>query len=156
MDKTAEIWSRSTGAEFLRAMSEGKVPVPPHAAFVGLAVRAVGEGRIEMAWSPGEPLRNPGGMVHGGYIAMVLDDTAALSCSTLADRYRPMLTLYLHLDFIRPVVACETYALIGEVAHAGAARLVADARIVSAAGKLHARATGSFLPNQAFDPTRPA
>ena len=67
-----------------------------------------------------------------------------------------MLTLYLHLDFIRPVVACETSALIGEVAHAGAARLVADAWIVSAAGKLHARATGSFLPNQAFDPTRPA
>ena len=115
-----------------------------------------GEGTASFRLTPQEFHYNPIGMVHGGYIAMVLDDTAALSCSTLADRYRPMLTLYLHLDFIRPVAAGDSYALIGEVAHAGATRLVADARIVSAAGKLHARATGSFVPNQAFDPTRSA
>jgi len=56
----------------------------------------------------------------------------------------------------RWVESRQTYALIGEVAHPGAARLGADARIESSAGKLHARATGRFLPNQAFDPTRPA
>jgi hypothetical protein len=38
--------------------------------------------------------------------------------------------------------------------HAGNARVLADARITGPEGKLVARASGSFTPNTAFDPTR--
>jgi len=150
----AEIWANSTGAEFLQAIARGEVPSAPHAADVGLAVRTASPGHVELSWLPVPRLMNPAGIVHGGYIAMVLDDAAGLSCVSLGDRFRPMLTLDLRIDFLRQVSAGTAYRAFGEVVHAGKARTLADARIVGPDGKLIARASGAFLPNMAFDPTR--
>ena len=154
MEEFAEIWARSSGAELLLAMAQGRVPVPPHASHVGLKLLTVDSGRLEMAWKPGAPLLNPGGTVHGGYVSMVLDDAAGLSCATLEERFRPMLTLDLQIDFFKPVFVGQDYRLHGTVVHRGSLRSVADARIVTPDGKTLARARGSFTPNQSFDPTR--
>jgi uncharacterized protein (TIGR00369 family) len=143
------LWEKSTSAEFLTAMARGEVPVPPHSADVGLVVASASPGRVELLWRPPPRLANPAGIVHGGYVAMALDDAAGLSAASLADRFQPMLTLELHIYFVRGVRPGETYRAIGEVVHAGKARILADARLVQSDDKLIARASGSFTPNAA-------
>jgi uncharacterized protein (TIGR00369 family) len=153
MDSFSEVWGRTSAVELLREMAAGNVPPPPHTLHIGLTIAAVETGRIEMVWLPTASLLNPGGVVHGGYVAMALDDAAGLSCATLGDHFRPMLTLGLRIDFVRPVRAGRRYRLIGEVAHTGGTRCIADARVLDG-DKLMARASGSFVPNQSFDPER--
>jgi uncharacterized protein (TIGR00369 family) len=150
----ADLWERSTGVEFLLAIARGNVPHPPHTKDVGLSIETVSPGRLELSWQPPSRLTNPAGIVHGGYIAIALDDASGLSCASLGDRFRPMLTLDLHVDFVRPVRPETRYRAIGEVVHAGSTRTIADARILDSDGKLIARASGTFTPNRAFDPTR--
>jgi uncharacterized protein (TIGR00369 family) len=150
----SELWARSTGVEFLLAIAQGRMPPAPHALDIGLTIDAVASGRLELSWRPTPRLTNPAGIVHGGYIAMALDDASGLSCASLGERFRPMLTLDLRIDFVRPVRPGETYRAIGEVVHAGNARVLADARMTGPDGRLVARASGSFTPNTAFDPTR--
>lgn len=59
--------------------------------------------------------------------------------------------------FLNPVAAGRDYQLVGEVVHRGSICYVADARVVTPDdGKTVTRASGSFIPNQSFDPTRPA
>jgi len=154
-DSFADLWARLSGAELLQEMADGLVAPPPHAIHVGLSISSVGSGQIECAWRPPAEVCNSAGDVHGGYLAMVLDDAAALACTTLGDRYRPMLTLSLNLDFMRTVQAGETYRVAGVVIHPGRRRMIADAEIIDRESRLLARATGSFTPNAAFDPTPP-
>ncbi len=153
-ESIADFWARSTAAEFLAAISQGRVPPAPHTTDVGLTIAAVEPGRIELSWRPTPRLTNPAGIVHGGYISIALDDACGLSCVSLGDRFRPMLTLDLRLDFVRPVSPGVAYRAVGQVIHPGKIRMLADARIESPDGKLVARASGSFTPNRAFDPAR--
>jgi uncharacterized protein (TIGR00369 family) len=150
----ADVWGQSTGTEFIRAIAEGRVPQMPHAVDVGLRVVDVSPGRIELAWRPPVRLTNPAGIVHGGYIAIALDDAAGLSCVSMAERFRPMLTMDLRIDFIRPAMPDVTYRALGEVVHPGKTRMLADARLVAPDGKIVARASGAFTTNKAYDPTR--
>jgi uncharacterized protein (TIGR00369 family) len=138
----------------LAAIAEGRVPQAPHAADIGLAVAAVAPGRVELTWRPPARLANPAGIVHGGYLAMALDDAAGLSCVSLGDRFRPMLTLELRIDYLRAAAPDVVYRAVGEVVHAGKTRVLADARVLDVDGKALARATGTFVPNRNFDPTR--
>lgn len=153
-ESLVELWERSTGVEFLLAIAQGRAPRPPHTIDVGLTIETVTPGRVELSWLPPGRLTNPAGIVHGGYVAIALDDASGLSCASLGHRFRPMLTLGLSVDFVRPVRPEVRHRAVGEVVHAGNTRMIADARIIDPEGKLVARASGTFTPNRAFDPSR--
>jgi uncharacterized protein (TIGR00369 family) len=148
----AGVWARLSGAELLQQVADGHLPVPPHAAQIGLSIARVQPGRVELDWEPTSAVRNLAGDVHGGYLAMVLDDAAGLACASLGERFRPMLTLSLHIDFLRPVRSGVRYTATGVVIHPGRSRLVAEADITGPEGQRLARGSGSFSPNLAFDP----
>jgi uncharacterized protein (TIGR00369 family) len=148
-------WAKLSGLELVREMAAGRQPSTPHAVHVGMSISAAQPGRVELAWRPTAAVSNPGGSVHGGYVAMVLDDAAALACATLGERFRPMLTMSLHIDYLRPARPGAAYVATGTVIHAGRSRLIADAEIVDGEGRPLARATGSFVPNGSFDPGSP-
>jgi len=150
-DTFASLWPVLTGEE-MRQMADGRVPMPPHALHAGLAIERVEPGRVALDWRPPAAVSNPAGAVHGGYLAMALDDAAALACASLQDRFRPMLTLNLNLDFLRTVQVGEVYTVTGAVVHSGRRRIVAEAEVTGADGRGHARGTGSFAPNAGFDP----
>ncbi|GAA2832150.1 PaaI family thioesterase [Crossiella cryophila] len=145
------LWERSTGEQMLVAMADGRAPLPRHAVPIGLSLREVVRGRVTLRWKPTEDACNSAGQVHGGYLAMVLDDAGAMSCVTLTDRYRPMLTMSLHIDYLRPVLAGVEYVATGVVVHPGKRRMLADAEITDAQGRRVARASGSFTPNLSYN-----
>ncbi|MCO1581888.1 PaaI family thioesterase [Crossiella sp. SN42] len=145
------LWAQLTGEQMLVAMADGRARMPRHAEPIGLSLREVVRGRVSLRWKPSEQACNSAGQVHGGYLAMVLDDAGAMACVTLADRYRPMLTMSLHIDYLRPVLAGAEYVATGVVVHPGQRRMLADAEITDAQGRRVARASGSFTPNLSFD-----
>jgi uncharacterized protein (TIGR00369 family) len=155
MDDIKQKWSTSSGLEFLEAIAAGRVPLFAQLGTLGIELLSVRPGHVELGWRPTPAMCNASGAaVHGGYIAMVLDDAAGLSCASLTERLWPLFTLELRLDYFRPVQPGRDYRIISDVMHRGSSRFVADARLLQAEGELLARACGSFVPNQRFDPTQ--
>lgn len=120
---------------------EGRAPLPPAAATLGLEVVAVDpdEGTIELAFAAREDFTNPVGNVLGAFVAAMLYDTVgpALLATLEPDEFQSTLTLA--VDFIRPVRAGRLSARgrvvhrVGDIAfleaslHDGAGTLIATA-----------------------------
>ncbi|WP_232835690.1 PaaI family thioesterase [Actinocorallia populi] len=147
----AELWDTLTGAELIRAIGEGKFPqVTDVSDYIGQVIVGAEPGRVELAWTPDVKLCNPGGTVHGGFIATILDNAVCLAASSLGDVFVPQLTLNLNIDYLRAVQAGETYRVIGTVTHAGRSRTVSAATLFDARDRACAAATASVTGNQIF------
>ncbi|WP_245627875.1 PaaI family thioesterase [Actinomadura oligospora] len=148
----ARMWDELSGAELIQAMADGAFPhvsqVDEH---LGMEFRSAESGLIAVGWTPGEHLCNPGGIVHGGYVAMILDNAVCLAGSSTCEHFMPMLTLNLNVDYLRPVQAGVPYTVTGTCVHPGRTRMVANAAITDADGRVFAQASASVLPNRAFD-----
>lgn len=150
-EEAAALWNTLSGAEFIRAMRDRRLPeISAISEYIGQSVADADPGRVEIAWSPGEKLCNPGGIVHGGYIAMILDNAVCLAASSTMDRFTPMLTLNLNVDYLRAVRADETYTVTGTCVHPGGTRMVSNAVLADAGGRPLAQASASVIPNKAF------
>lgn len=148
------IWQETDAAGFLMAVGQGLVPASPHQEHTGLRIADARPGHVELEWRPEIHICNRAGIVHGGYLAIVLDDAAGLAGASLGERFVPMLTMDLRIEYIRPALPDQDYRAIGTVVHAGRTRIIADARVEDAEGRMLARASGSFTPNRAFLPER--
>lgn len=149
-----DLWERTDAVGFLNGIIEGDVPRSPHQEHVGLSIMKVDAGRVELEWVPPERILNRAGIVHGGYLAIVLDDAAGLAASSLGERWVPMLTMDLRIEYIRPAQPHVRHVAIGTIVHSGRTRRIADARIEDPSGRLVARASGTFTPNRAFVASR--
>ncbi|PZG09963.1 PaaI family thioesterase [Nonomuraea aridisoli] len=82
----------------------GRVPPPPAAETLGWELLAVDPdaGTIEVAFTASERFVNPVGVVQGGFLAAMLDDTLgpALVATLPEGQFAP--TLDLHVQFLRP------------------------------------------------------
>lgn len=145
-----EALAQATGAQLLQAIAEHRVPHLEHYEQLGLRmVRAVKD-RVEMAWTPPESLANYVGAVHGGHTAMVFDEVCCSAGVSNGERFYPMVTLNLDVDYLCVVLPGQVYVVIGEVVHAGRARVLVNATIRSQEGDLIAQARAAVLPNKRF------
>ncbi|RAY13507.1 PaaI family thioesterase [Actinomadura craniellae] len=151
VEQGLELWKTLSAVEFIRAMGDGRMrgfsEVADH---IGQLVTAVEPGRVEIAWTPEPKLCNPAGTVHGGYIAMILDNAVCMAASSVAERFLPMLTLNLNVDYLRPIMSGETYTVTGVCVHPGRKRRVSTATVVDSTGRTAAQASGSVMPNESF------
>ena len=83
---------------------EGRAPAPPSAALLGWELVAVDPeaGTISVAFTATEQFLNPIGVIQGGLLAAMLDDTLgpALVATLGPGQFGP--TLDLHVQFLRP------------------------------------------------------
>jgi uncharacterized protein (TIGR00369 family) len=86
---------------------EGRAPLPPAAVTLGWELVAINpeEGTIEVAFTAADAFLNPAGVVQGGFLAAMLDDTMgpALVCGLEPGDFAP--TTDLHVQFLRPARA---------------------------------------------------
>ncbi|WP_067899164.1 PaaI family thioesterase [Actinomadura chibensis] len=149
--RAAELWDTLSGAELLQAMADGRFPeISDVNRHIGQVLTGAVPGRVDISWTPSEILCNPGGTVHGGYIAMILDNAVCLAAASTGERFVPMLTLNLNVDYLRAVRADETYTVTGTCVHPGNTRLFSTASVDDADGRPVARASASVVPNKAF------
>ncbi|MFS2292636.1 MAG: PaaI family thioesterase [Actinomadura sp.] len=149
--QAAELWSTLSGVEFIRAMRDKRLPpVSEVADYIGQVITDADPGRVEISWTPAEKLCNPGGTVHGGYIAMILDNAVCLAASSTCDRFLPMLTLNLNVEYLRAVRVGERYTVTGTCVHPGSTRMVSNAVLADAQGRPAAQASASVVGNKAY------
>ncbi|TDD37708.1 PaaI family thioesterase [Actinomadura sp. KC06] len=132
-------------------MADGEFPeISDINQHIGQVITSAEPGRIVISWTPSEQLCNPGGTVHGGYIAMILDNAVCLAATSTCEHFMPMLTLNLNVDYLRAVRTGETFTVTGTCVHAGGTRMVSNAAIADARGRTLAQASASVIPNKAF------
>jgi uncharacterized protein (TIGR00369 family) len=138
---------RMGGREYLEMIVRGDVPPPPIAKLLEMDVAEIGEGRATFEGTPGEQHYNPIGVVHGGYVATLLDSAMGCAVETLQTAGTGYTTLELKVNFTRPLTV-ETGRVLAEgvVIHAGSRVATAEGRLFSAkTGKLLAHATSTLL-----------
>jgi uncharacterized protein (TIGR00369 family) len=138
---------RMGGREYLDRIVRGEVPPPPMAKLLDIDVVEIGEGRATFEGTPGEQHYNPIGVVHGGYVATLLDSAMGCAVETLQSAGTGYTTLELKVNFTRPLTV-DTGRVLAEgiVVHAGSRVATAEARLFSArTGKLLAHGTSTLL-----------
>jgi uncharacterized protein (TIGR00369 family) len=91
----------------------GRVAPPPAAVLLGWELLEVEpeEGTIKVAFHAGEQFLNPAGVIQGGFLAAMLDDTLGPALVATLPEGQFASTLDLHVQFLRPA---RPGRLIGE------------------------------------------
>jgi uncharacterized protein (TIGR00369 family) len=136
-----------SGIEYMLAILDGKIPPPPIAVTLRMAVVDIGDGEATFEGLPGEEHFNPIGVVHGGYAATLLDSAVGWEVHTTLPAGVGYTTLTLETKFVRPI-GRDTGVVRAEakVLHRGRRQATAEGRLVAAdTGKLLAHGTGTCL-----------
>jgi len=135
-----------SGLDMLRAMIAGELPAAPIAEPLGFHLAEVEAGRAVFEGTPGPHLLNPLGAVHGGYALTLIDSACGCAVHTELDAGVGYTTVETKVNFTRPIapdggtVRCE-----GRVLSRGRQIATAEARLLSADGKLLAHGTSTLI-----------
>jgi len=134
------------GLEFLRAMRDGSVPLPPVAGLIGFWVAEVDEGRVMMRLPPAEFHYNPIGSVHGGVLATLLDSVMGCAVHSVLPRGRGYTSLEIKVNYVRAVThESGELSAEGTIVHIGRRSAVAEGKVLDAKGRLCATASTTCL-----------
>ena len=136
-----------SGLEYLRAMGEGRIPMPPIAELMGFEGLDAEEGRVVFSVTPAEYHYNPIGVVHGGLALTLLDSAMGCAVQSTLPAGMGYTTLEVKVNFARPItkdtgrVVCEATVL-----HRGRTTATAEGRVYAEdGGKLLAHGTTTCL-----------
>lgn len=141
-----EAAARMSGLEFLRGLLDGTLPAPPFSEVMDVWPREAESGRVVFEAGPSSRLYNPMGLVHGGWLALVLDTAMGCAVHSVLAAGESYTTVDLRTTFVKAVrettgrVRCEAYVL-----HAGERVASAEGRITSADGTLLAHGSETCL-----------
>jgi uncharacterized protein (TIGR00369 family) len=134
------------GIEFLRAISDGRLPPPPIAQLLGFSLVEVEPGHAVFECTPGEQHYNPIGVVHGGFAMTLLDSALGCCVQTMMPDKTGYTTLEAKTNLVRAItVDTGRVRAIGKVLHVGRRVATAEARLEDLSGKLYAHATTTCM-----------
>jgi uncharacterized protein (TIGR00369 family) len=135
-----------TGLQMLQAMIEGRLPSAPIGATMGFRLIEVALGRAVFEGEPGPHLLNPLGGVHGGVALTLIDSAAGCAVHSELGPGIGYTTVETKVNFTRPIgpddgaVRCE-----GRVVTRGRQIATAEARLLSAEGRILAHGTSTLI-----------
>ena len=135
-----------SGLEFLGAMQNGELPLPPMCELVGFEPTEVEEDRVVFECTPAECHYNPIGVVHGGLACTLFDSAMGCAVHTMLPASVGYTTVELKVNFLRPItlntgrLLCE-----GTTIHVGRHIATAEARLLDTSGKLYGHATTTCM-----------
>jgi uncharacterized protein (TIGR00369 family) len=141
-----EVAATMSGLEFLRGLLDGTLPAPPFSEVMDVWPYEVERGRVVFEAVPSSRFYNPMGLVHGGWLALVLDTAMGCAVHSVLAAGQGYTTIDLRTTFAKPVremtgrVRCE-----GRVLHVGERVAAAEGRITSADGTLLAHGSETCL-----------
>ena len=135
-----------TGLQFLQAMIDGEVPLPPIMATLDYALTKVEPGYARFECDPAEFHYNPIGVVHGGLACTLLDSAMGCAVMTMLDEKSAYTTAQLAVHLTR-AISVATGHLIAEshVVHKGGRVATAEGKLLDAKGQLYAHSTTTCL-----------
>lgn len=135
-----------SGLEYLLAMKNGTLPVPPVMKLIGLEGFEAMEGRVVFAFTPEESHYNPIGTVHGGVITTVLDSAMGCTVHSTLPAGVGYTTLELKVNFLRPLTTqTGLVRCAGRIIHSGSKSALVEAQLTDGPGKVYAHAVSTCL-----------
>jgi uncharacterized protein (TIGR00369 family) len=135
-----------SGLEMLQAMIAGRLPSAPIAGTMGFRLAEVGPGLAVFEGEPGPGLLNPLGSVHGGWALTLIDSATGCAVHSELPAGVGYTTVETKVNFTRAIapdggaVRCE-----GRVLTRGRQIATAEARLLSAEGRLLAHGTSTLM-----------
>lgn len=122
----------------------GKLPPPPGSALLGWQPIEAGDGHFKASFRADERFFNPVELLHGGYIAAMLDDVMSPAGQTLLGPDEHLATLEMKVNFLRPAAAGR-FTGEGRVVRRGRSAVFMEGSLLSEDGSLIATATETAL-----------
>lgn len=141
-----DVAAAMSGLEFLRGLLDGSPPAPPFSQVADVWPCEVERGRVVFEAVPSSRFYNPMGLVHGGWLALLLDTAMGCAVHSVLAAGEGYTTVDLRTTFAKAVrettgrVRCEGYVL-----HVGERIASAEGRSTSADGTLLAHGSETCL-----------
>ena len=133
------------GREFLESLADARLPRPPFAALVGARLHSVGEGEVMFRCTPDESTYNPGGIVHGGLLCMLLDSACGCAVQSLLPGGVAISSIEIKVSFMSALRSDSgELEITGRALRVGRQVAFAEADARSGDGKLVGHATSSL------------
>ena len=135
-----------SGVEFMRALTNGAIAPPPFASTTRIYPLEIAEGRVVFEGEPSADFYNPMGVVHGGWIATLLDTGMACAVHSGLKAGETFTTSSMNITFLLPVtestgrLRCE-----GIVLKVGGRIASAEGKVYDSAGRLIAHGNETCL-----------
>jgi uncharacterized protein (TIGR00369 family) len=135
-----------TGLQFVQGLASGTLPLNTIAETLGYDVTEAAHGRVVVTITPNGAHLNPGGTVHGGLAATLLDSCMGLAIQSTLDKGIGQTTVEFKISLIRPITP-ETGLITaaGTVLNVGRRIGTAEGRITDSNGRLLAHGTTTCL-----------
>jgi len=134
-----------TGIDQVRALAEAKAQ-SPMMQLLGVSVVAAEKGGVTMAATPRDSFHNQVGVMHGGYIATLLDNACGAAAHSVLDGDHYCLTLEIKVAYLRPItVGTGPLTIVGRVQKAGRQVIVTEGVIRDGQGRDLATATSTLI-----------
>ncbi len=119
----------------------------PFGRWLNGTLTAVERGSLTAEFTVREDETNPGGIMHGGVIAAIMDDMMGMTIATL-DKESFYVAVNLNVDFLRPGRLGETITAVTEVIRDGRTMTHCECRLFNAEKKLLAKASSNLAQIQ--------
>lgn len=135
-----------TGLAFVSGLASGALPLNTMARTLGYDVKEAESGRVVIVATPDDTLLNPGGTVHGGYAATLLDSCMGLAIQTTLDKGLRQTTVEFKISLMRPITPqTGEIKAEGTVMSRGRRIGTAEGRITDRDGRILAHGTTTCL-----------
>ena len=130
------------GMQVFDAMLAGTLPYPPIGETMDFLLIEIEPGRAVFQGRPMLRHYNPIGVVHGGWMATLLDSCVGCAVHSTLAAGKAYTTAELKVNYVRAVTTrVPLVRAIGTVIHVGNRMATAEGRLVGPDGKLYAHAT---------------
>jgi len=135
-----------SGFDYLQAMNDGRIPLPPLLHTLDFKVDHMEPGEVIFSFQPQEFHYNPIGSVHGGVISAILDSAMGCSLHSLLPAGVGYTTLELKVNFLKAVnIQSGILKATGKVIYSGSRTALTEARLTDDKGVVYAHATSTCM-----------
>ena len=138
--------SHLSGLEFLRAIISGAHPAAPIGQLMEFKIVEAEPGRAVFEGRPSDRVYNPIGMVHGGYVGVLIDSVTGCAVQTMLDPGVGYGNVDVNTHLTRRITR-ESGLLRaeGKLVHIGSRMATAEATVTDENGKIVAHGTSTCL-----------
>jgi len=135
-----------SGLQFVQGLADGTLPLNMIAKTLGYDVTEATDGRVVVTAEPTDHHLNPGGTVHGGLAATLLDSCMGLAVHSTLEKGISQTTLEFKISLLRPITpGTGLITAEGVVLSRGRRVGTAEGRITDGNGRLLAHGTTTCL-----------
>lgn len=135
-----------SGMEYLQAMNNGDIPLPPLLHTLGFTKPDIEQGEVIFSFEPQEYHYNPIGSVHGGVITSVLDSAMGCTLHSILPAGSGYTTLELKVNFLKAVSHKNKKMIAkGKIIHSGKSTALVEADLRDEEGKIYAHSISTCM-----------